>query len=196
MNNPSKIQTNESPYSSYYSEARDPYASNQSQNTYSNTSYTFDTKKDLPGQNNQFNSISNPQDKNEISTDEDVMTHFIEKAKQDMNILPTEYRNKIKTYNNIFVASSCIYPVYFLFNFLKDYPEINAFSKRNLILSTGLYFGLLFMLNSMSNRNYQQSYHHLRSQYSEDQLRNMIDQYHDINRQNLKQRIDGSKDEQ
>ncbi len=197
MNNPSKTKAEESPYSSYYSNSKDPHSTNyQRQFTDSNTSSTFDNKKDFPNQYYQNKSYPNSQDRNELSKDEDLMKYFIEKAKEDMNILPTEYRNKIKRYNTIFVGSSCVYPLYFLFNFLKDYPEINAYSKRNLIFSTGLYLGLVFMLNSMSNKNYQLSYTHLRSQYSVDQLRNVIDQYHHINMQNLQSSLENNKDDQ
>jgi len=196
MNNPSKTKVEESPYSSYYSSSKDPYSSNyQRQFTDSKTSNIFDSKNDFPNQYNQYKSYPDHHERNELSKDEDLMKYFIEKAKEDMNILPTEYRNKIKRYNTIFVASSCVYPLYFLFNFLKDYPEINSFSRRNLIFSSGLYLGLVLILNSMSNRNYQLSYTHLRSQYSVDQLRNVIDQYHQINMQNLQSSLESNKDD-
>ena len=169
MKESSKLDTNDSHYSSFNQISRDPYLSN-------NTSFKDDT------QNVKYSTSSVP---NDLLQEDSLKNKFIEKAKEDMNILPTEFRNKLSRINSVFVISSCIYPSYFLFNLLRDYPEINPFSKRNLYFSTAIYLGVALIVNNLSSRNYRKSYYHLRSQYSIEQLGLMIDQYHEINRQNL-----------
>lgn len=193
-NNYSKRQTEESPYSSYYSNSRDSFDNiQQNVKNESNNPNAFDHKKDSFNQFNSNPNFSTASIQDNINQEDDLQTYFIEKAREDMNILPTEYRNKIDRLNKVFVFSSCIYPVYFLANFLKDYPEINQFSKRNLIFSTGIYLGLLIFLNARSNKHYNDGYYHLRSRYSVEQIRTMINDYHDINNQNLLNSINNTE---
>jgi hypothetical protein len=110
---------------------------------------------------------------------------YIEKVSHDINLLPNQYKDPIKRLNNLFVTFSCIYPLYALFYFVKDYPEITPLSKKKILLSSSLYVGFFLFVNHFYQKQYERSYKFLRNVYTDEELMNMVNQYHDANNQQL-----------
>ena len=204
-NTDNKSNSSKSPYSHLidsspndYETKNDPYNKNlqnnniqsnktfytPQNNSYSNTNF----RQPHQGQAQSFTQPLNPNQKenNYYSQQEktDLKSMFIQKVKDDFNLIPTQYRDNIKRINSLFIISTYTFPIYALFYMIKDYPSINELSKKKIFISTGIYIGLLFFINQYSNQQYENSYKFLMNKYSPDELRTIIEEYHSVNTQN------------
>jgi hypothetical protein len=164
---------NKSPYSHLYEESNntteklftDPY-----NNSKSSGQINF-----VPSNQESFSSTSI------LPQNEDIKSYYFSKVRNDINLLPNEFKNKMKFYNNIFVISTLLYPLYTLFHITLNYPSFSEQSRRKVLLASGIYFGLFILINKKSDEIYESSYQNMRSKYSPDKIREILKEYHLIN---------------
>jgi hypothetical protein len=186
----------------------DPYSANKKSQTGTMTNYFTNTPSNVKissqhsepnlinkyqyNQSNEYKQFSKSSTSNKTNLtyppshiSQDYKKMYIEKVSNDINLLPNQYKDPIKRLNHLFVTISCVYPLYALFYIVKDYPEITALSKRRFLFSSFIYAAFFLFVNNFNHKQYDRSYKFLRNVYTEEEINNMVSQYHDANSQQL-----------
>lgn len=202
MSNSNFNNSNKSPYSHLYEnyqneiikDSNDKRENNPQtyyqQNKNEFISGSYNTQRNYNSQiNSQNNFNKNTINKNEVvyqnknynENSLDLKPEFIEKLKHDINLIPNDFRDKIKFANSLFICSNILYPMSVLYFVVKEYPSISELSKKNIFFSSFIYLGFQILIKSYQNNTYEKSYNMLSSKYSKEELKKIIEQYHSMN---------------
>ncbi len=173
------------------------YANQNSPNYDSLNSNSYQSNRyELPKNSNQQSINANYQNfqviKNTKSEElEDTREYYIDCAKTTSALVPSSIRKSVAFFNSLFVLGGFSLISFNLYGFIMFYPDTFSESHKKFVLKNSLVLGCVtlgsyFMLKKL----YNDSYEVFKGNKSENEVRQLINQFYDVNKENLNKTLE------
>lgn len=128
---------------------------------------------------------------------EDTREYYIDCAKTTSALIPKSLRKSVGFFNSMFVLGGFSLISFNLYGFIKYYPETfsqshKVFVMKNSLILGSITLGSYFMLKKL----YNDSYDSFKGNKSDNEVRMLIEQFYDVNKNNLNKTLEKVQDNQ